>query len=101
MNQPKINYAARRAAGWLQWGTERENVDIRLREMRAASAEERKTKLDQMASFFESFGAGARNLLDDRTRMTSLVAGFTALALGVYSARAAARVAGNYIEKNL
>lgn len=80
---------------------ERENVEVRLREMRARTAEERKTRLESIQAIFSGLGQGARTLLEDRAKMTTLVGGLTALALGVYSARAATRVAGNLVERRL
>jgi len=80
---------------------ERENVEVRLREMRARKAEERKTQLESIQAIFSSLGSGSKTLLEDRTKMTALVGGLTALAVGVYSARAATRVAGNLIERQL
>ncbi|CAE7467330.1 ndbB, partial [Symbiodinium necroappetens] len=62
-------------------------------------AEERKTRLEQIQAVFAGLGAGTRSLLEDRSKMTVLVGGLTALALGVYGARAATGVAGNLIER--
>jgi len=80
---------------------ERENVDVRLREMRARMAEERKTRLEAIQAVFSGLGSGGRTLLEDRSKMAALVGGLTALALGVYGARAAARVSGNLLERRL
>lgn len=80
---------------------ERENIEVRLREMRARMAEERKTRLEQIQAIFAGLGAGAQSVLEDRSKMTVLVAGLTALAVGVYGARAATQVAGNIIERRL
>merc|ERR1719401_2635604 len=80
---------------------ERENVEVRLREMRAKAAEERKTRLETIQHVFSGLGEGTRTLLEDRTKMTTLVSGLTVLALGVYGARNATRVAGNLLEKRL
>lgn len=80
---------------------ERENVEVRLREMRAQAAEERKTRLESIQAVFSGLGSGGKAILEDRTKMTTLVTGLTVLALGVYSARAATRVAGNIMEKRL
>jgi ATPase family AAA domain-containing protein 3A/B len=80
---------------------ERENVEVRLREMRATRAEDRKTQLETVQAIFSGLGDGSRTLLEDRTKMTALVGGLTALAVGVYSARAAARVGGNLLERRL
>eukprot|EP00928_Gymnodinium_smaydae_P088478 TRINITY_DN72560_c0_g1_i1.p1 TRINITY_DN72560_c0_g1~~TRINITY_DN72560_c0_g1_i1.p1 ORF type:complete len:564 (+),score=152.12 TRINITY_DN72560_c0_g1_i1:97-1788(+) len=80
---------------------ERENVEVRLREMRARKAEERKTRMESIQLVFSGLGQGSKALLEDKTKMTALVGGLTALAVGVYSARAATRVAGNLIERQL
>eukprot|EP00931_Biecheleriopsis_adriatica_P004388 TRINITY_DN106066_c0_g1_i1.p1 TRINITY_DN106066_c0_g1~~TRINITY_DN106066_c0_g1_i1.p1 ORF type:complete len:572 (+),score=183.56 TRINITY_DN106066_c0_g1_i1:57-1772(+) len=80
---------------------ERENIEVRLREMRARMSEERKTRLEQIQAIFSGLGAGSKSLLEDRSKMTVLVGGMTALALGVYGARAATRVAGNLVERRL
>jgi len=80
---------------------ERENVEVRLREMRARAAEDRKTRLDQIQAVFGGLGSGAKTLLEDRPKMITLVGGLSVLALGVYGARATTRVAGNLIERRL
>lgn len=80
---------------------ERENVEVRLREMRARMAETRKTSLEQIEAVFSGLGAGSKALLEDRNKMVALVGGLTALAVGVYGARAATRVAGNLLERRL
>mmetsp|Transcript_63286 Transcript_63286/g.112519 ORF Transcript_63286/g.112519 Transcript_63286/m.112519 type:complete len:570 (-) Transcript_63286:102-1811(-) len=87
------------AAGRIE--QERENVEVRLREMRARMAEERKTRMEQIQAIFAGLGAGSKTLLEDRSKMTVLVGGLTGLALGVYGARAATRVAGNLVERSL
>lgn len=80
---------------------ERTNVEVRLREMRAKMAEERRTRMEAIQSIFSGLGAGSKTLLEDRSKMTALVGGLTALALGVYTARAGTRVAGNLLERKL
>merc|ERR1719316_1360875 len=80
---------------------ERENVEVRLREMRAKMAEERKTRLEAIQAVFSGLGQGSKTLLEDRAKLAALVGGLTALALGVYTARAGTRVAGNLIERQL
>jgi len=80
---------------------ERENVEVRLREMRAKAAEERKTRIESIQHIFSGLGEGSRTLLEDRSKMTTLVGGMSLLALGVYGARNASRVAGNLLEKRL
>jgi len=80
---------------------ERENVEVRLREMRARSAEERSTRLQAIEETFSGLAAGAKALHEDPSKMVTLVSGLTALALGVYSARAATRVTATLLERHL
>lgn len=80
---------------------ERENVEVRLREMRARMSEARKTQIDSIQSVFSSLGAGSKAILEDRTKLVSLVGGLTALAFGVYGARSGTRVVGNLVERSM
>jgi len=80
---------------------ERENIDVRLRELRAQKAEERRTRLQAIEEVLGGLSQGAQALYEDRSKMVTLVAGLTAVALGAYGARAATRVAGSVLEKNL
>ncbi|CAD7963666.1 unnamed protein product [Amoebophrya sp. A120] len=77
--------------------TERENIDVRIREMRAQAGEERTTRLEAIERYFTGFSG----LLSDKQKITTLVAGLSALALGVYAARNATRVTANIVEKNM
>lgn len=94
-----IAAAKAEAAGRAQ--QERENIEIRLRELRARKGEERKTRLEAIEEVLGGVSAGAQALYDDRSKAITLLASLTALALGVYSARAATRVAATVIERNL
>jgi len=87
------------AAGRAQ--QERENIEIRLRELRARTAEERRTSLDSINEIFSSASSGAQALYDDKGKAVTLVTGLTVMALGIYSARAATRVAGTVLERTL
>eukprot|EP00971_Amphidinium_carterae_P097949 1938035-Amphidinium_carterae.1 len=49
---------------------ERENIEIRLREMRAQKAEERRTALDSIEEVFVSLQSGAKILYEDKTKAT-------------------------------
>lgn len=80
---------------------ERENAEIRLRELRAKAAEDRSTRLQSIETYFSGLTSAARALQEDPSKMVTLVAGLSTLALGVYSARAATRVASTVLEKNL
>lgn len=46
-----------------------------------------------------NLGAGASALLTDSDRLTTLIAGLSVLALGVYSAREGTRVAGRAFDR--
>ena len=74
---------------------ERETHDLSLARMRAEAAERRETLLRSIGVSFETAGAGLRAFLGDREQMARAVGIASALALGVYGARAAARGAGD------
>ena len=74
---------------------ERETHDLSLARMRAEAAERRETLLRSIGVSFETAGAGLRAFLGDREQMARAVGIASALALGLYGARAAARVAGD------
>lgn len=79
---------------------ERENIEIKLRELRAQHAEDRSTRLQSIEETFSSLASGAKALHEDPSKMVTLVAGLTALALGVYTAKATTRVASTLLEKH-
>jgi len=54
---------------------ERENVDIRLREMRAAEGESRRTRLESIDYFLNGLSGGFNALVDDKAKATTLVGG--------------------------
>ena len=68
---------------------ERETHDLSLARMRAEAAERRETLLRSIGVSFETAGAGLRASLGDREQMARAVGIASALALGVYGARAA------------
>lgn len=80
---------------------ERENIEVRLRELRAKAAEDRSTKLQAIEATLTGLADGARAMHEDPTKMVNLIAGLTTLCLGVYTARAATRVASTVLEKHL
>mmetsp|Transcript_44415 Transcript_44415/g.125727 ORF Transcript_44415/g.125727 Transcript_44415/m.125727 type:complete len:556 (-) Transcript_44415:51-1718(-) len=94
-----VNAARADASGRAQ--QERENIEVRLRELRARSAEERRTRLEAIEEIFTSMSSGAKALHEDPAKTVTLVGGLTALALGVYSSRAAMRVASSVLERHL
>lgn len=80
---------------------ERETLEVRLRQMRVEKAEERKTKIESIQAVFTGLGQGSQALLEDHSKISVLVLGLTALAVGVYGARAGTRIAGNLLERYL
>eukprot|EP00922_Rhytidocystis_sp_ex-Travisia-forbesii_P064467 GHVS01095792.1.p1 GENE.GHVS01095792.1~~GHVS01095792.1.p1 ORF type:complete len:505 (-),score=93.93 GHVS01095792.1:218-1732(-) len=80
---------------------ERENIDVHLRQLRAKAAEERKTKLDSIQNILSGVGGAFNALLEDKTKLTTFVGGMTAIAVGIYGARAGTRVTGKYIEARM
>lgn len=81
--------------------TDRENHDLSVDLMRAEMRERRETLLASMKLGLNVVGDGAKAFLGNPTQMTSAVGLATALALGVYGARAATRVVAGYIEARL
>ena len=61
--------------------------------------EERKKLLEAIGATFAHLGSGASDLLEDKAKLGSMVAGLTLLALGVYSTREGVRVAGTTFER--
>merc|ERR1719316_1572766 len=80
---------------------ERENVGIRLREMRASEGESRKTRLESIDYVFSGLSGGFNALVDDRVKATTLIGGVTALAIGVYAARNGTQLIANVLERTL
>ena len=66
---------------------ERANHDLILAKTKAEGAETRQTRLESIKLATETFGAGVREFLVDRERMTAAVGLISAVALGVYGAR--------------
>ena len=54
----------------------------------------------QLGGSCRNLGAGAAALLTDTDRLTTLIAGLSVLALGVYSAREGTRVAGRAFDRS-
>ena len=64
-------------------------------------AQFRKTVLESIKEAGTTIGGGVREYLSDWEKVSKTIAGLSLLALGVYSSRAAAGVAGRYIEAQL
>lgn len=76
----------------------RANEDVATRALRLRLGQERDRALASIAAVFDRLGAGGAALLEDKAKLSALVAGGTALALGVYSAREGTRVAGRVLD---
>uniref|UniRef100_A0A8C8ENI7 AAA+ ATPase domain-containing protein n=1 Tax=Oncorhynchus tshawytscha TaxID=74940 RepID=A0A8C8ENI7_ONCTS len=77
---------------------ERENADLIREQIRLKAAEHRQTVLESIRTAGAVFGEGFHAFVSDWDKLTATVAGFTLLAVGVYSARNATGVIGRYIE---
>lgn len=80
---------------------ERRNHDLIMQQKRLELREARKTTLEGIKVATSSVGAGLSSFVSDRKKVATTVGGLTAVALGIYSARAAATVAGGYIAARL
>lgn len=61
--------------------------------------EETKKAIESINAVMSHLGAAAVDLLTDRNKLLTVVAGATALALGVYGAKEGARVTGRTVER--
>lgn len=80
---------------------ERRNHDLIMQAKRLELREARKTTLESIRVATSSVGAGLSSFLSDRQKVSTTVGGLTAVAVGVYSARAAAGVMGGYLAARL
>ena len=80
---------------------ERENVDVRIREMRATKGEERISMMEHTNLIMTNLSSGLNSLLADKDKMYALVSGVCLIAAGVYAAKNATRVGGNLAERAL
>lgn len=80
---------------------ERRNHDLIMQQKRLELRETRKTTLEGIKVATSSIGAGLSSFVSDREKVTTAVGGLTLAALGIYSARAGASVAGGYIAARL
>lgn len=79
---------------------ERENADIRLSEIRAKATESRTTHLESIKTIFGGIQEMGSSLYQDKSKLTMLVGGITAMAFGLFGAKNATRVAANLVETN-
>ncbi len=80
---------------------ERRNHDLAMQTRRLELRETRKTTLESIRVATSSVGAGLSSFISDRTKVLTAAGGLTAAALGIYSARAFATIAGGYIAARL
>uniref|UniRef100_A0A383WCV6 AAA+ ATPase domain-containing protein n=1 Tax=Tetradesmus obliquus TaxID=3088 RepID=A0A383WCV6_TETOB len=77
----------------------RENEDVNRRAALLKYQEETRKAIESINAVMSHLGAAAVDLLTDTNKLLMLVAGGSALALGVYGAREGARVAGKAAER--
>ncbi|KAI8463565.1 MAG: hypothetical protein J3K34DRAFT_526885 [Monoraphidium minutum] len=77
----------------------RDNEDVNRRAALLRYQEETRKALESINAVMSHLGQAALSLLTDRDKLIMLVAGGSALALGVYGAREGARVAGRSAER--
>jgi len=80
---------------------ERENKEIREDAIRVQAAEDRETRLQTLKTAGDILGAGVSNLLGDWDKITSMVAGLSLLAAGVYTAKMGLGVGFRYVENRI
>jgi len=80
---------------------ERENKDIRLEQIKLKAQEHRETVLQSLKTASSILGAGISNFLADWDKISSVVAGLSLLAVGVYSAKMGIGVTARYVEARL
>eukprot|EP01069_Polyplicarium_translucidae_P005000 Polyplicarium_translucidae@DN2700_c0_g1_i5.p1 len=89
------------ATGRAEALAERENADLRLRQLKERMKGQKDTVLAAVGATATAMGAGVSGLIDDKRRLAALVAMTTAAAAGVYGTRAAASVATTLLEARL
>lgn len=80
---------------------ERLNHDLHLEEARLRAKEYRETVLEGIQVAGSTLGTGLMAFFSDKEKLTSAVVSFTALALGIYTAKVTTGVAGRYVEARL
>jgi ATPase family AAA domain-containing protein 3A/B len=61
--------------------------------------EERKKLVEAINTTFGNLGSGIADLLADKSKLGTALAGFTLLALGIYSTKEGVRVAGSTFDR--
>lgn len=80
---------------------ERKNHDLIMQQKRLELRESRKTTLESIRVATSSIGSGLSSFVSDRSKLTNTVFGLSAAALGIYCARTATSVLGNFVAARL
>ncbi|CAI4224171.1 unnamed protein product [Auanema sp. JU1783] len=80
---------------------DRDNRDVNLEKLKLHEEENRKTVVEKIKTSGEIIGAGLKDFLSDKTKMTAAVGGLTALAIGWYAAKRGTSVVARYAESRL
>ena len=80
---------------------ERKNFDLTLEKSRADAKEYRETVMEGLKLALQSVGTGFTELISDRQKLANFAGTGAALAVGIYTAKTGAGVAGRFIEARL
>lgn len=97
--QAEVAKARAEAEGRIE--QQRRNHDLDMEKSRMELAEKRKTILETVSTATSSIGAGLSSFFSDEKKMAGFVATVGAAALGIYAARTATTVTGNYVAARL
>jgi len=97
--QAEIAKARAEAEGRIE--QQRRNHDLDMEKSRMELTEKRKTVLETVSTATSSIGSGLSSFFADEKKMAGFVVTVGAAALGIYTARTATTVTGNYIAARL
>lgn len=80
---------------------ERKNHDLTLENKRVEASEFRKTVVEAATLTLKSLGDGFNDFISDKQKLQNTVLSFTALAVGIYTAKVSTQVAGKFIEARM
>ncbi|MEN2496176.1 MAG: ATPase, AAA [Marteilia pararefringens] len=80
---------------------ERENIDIKLGEIKLKAEEGRKTTMESIKTLSSAFSTGFTHLSNNPQSVVGLIASASALAVGIYAARAGTSTAFRVFEKRV
>lgn len=80
---------------------ERENHDLKLKQIQVEAAEQRATQLQNVKTVGKMIGDYITNFVTDWDKVSATAAGLTLVAIGIYSARTGTRIAGRFVEARL